>query len=41
MPTNRMIAEPPPGVGLLDVAKFLDQEDKWTRLFKEVFTGGP
>lgn len=41
VPTNRTIAQPPPGVGLLDVAKFLDQQDKWTRLFKEVFAGGP
>lgn len=41
VPTNRAVAEPPPGVGLLDVAKFLDQQDKWTRLFKEVFAGGP
>jgi iron(III) transport system substrate-binding protein len=40
VPTNRTVAEPPPGVGLLDVAKFLDQQDKWTRLFKEVFAGG-
>jgi iron(III) transport system substrate-binding protein len=40
VPTNRTIAEPPPGVELLDVAKFLDQEDKWTRLFKETFAGG-
>ncbi len=40
VPTNRTIAEPPPGVGLLDVAKFLDQQDKWMRLFKETFSGG-
>lgn len=37
--TNRTLAEPPPGVGLLDVAKFLDQEDHWTALFKETFAG--
>ncbi len=40
VPTNRSVAEPPPGIGLLDVAKFLDQEDKWTKLFKETFGGG-
>jgi len=40
VPTNRTVAEPPPGVGLLDVAKFLDQEDKWMRLFKETFAAG-
>lgn len=41
VPTNRAVAEPPPGVELLDVAKFLDQQDKWTRLFKETFARGP
>jgi iron(III) transport system substrate-binding protein len=41
VPTNRTVAEPPPGVGLLDVAKFLDQQDEWTPLFKETFAGGP
>jgi iron(III) transport system substrate-binding protein len=42
VPTNRTVAEPPPGVGLLDVAKFLDQQDNWTRLFKATFAGaGP
>jgi hypothetical protein len=37
VPTNRTIAELPPGVGLLDVAKFLDQANKWTQLFKSTF----
>jgi iron(III) transport system substrate-binding protein len=41
VPTNRTVAEPPPGVALLDVAKFLDQQDKWTQLFKQTFAGGP
>jgi iron(III) transport system substrate-binding protein len=39
VPTNRTVQEPPPGLTLVDVAKFLDQGDKWTKLFKEVFTG--
>lgn len=39
VPTNRTVQEPPPGLILVDVAKFLDQGDKWTKLFKEVFTG--
>jgi iron(III) transport system substrate-binding protein len=39
VPTNRTVAEPPAGVGLVDIAKFLDQESKWTRLFKETFAG--
>jgi iron(III) transport system substrate-binding protein len=37
VPTNRTIAEPPLELGLLDVAKFLDQQDKWAKLFKETF----
>jgi iron(III) transport system substrate-binding protein len=39
VPTNRTVQEPPPGLTLVDVGKFLDQGDKWTKLFKEVFTG--
>ena len=39
VPTNRTVQELPPGLTLVDVGKFLDQGDKWTRLFKEVFTG--
>ncbi len=37
VPTNRTVAEPPSGVSLIDVGKFLDQEDKWTTLFKQTF----
>jgi iron(III) transport system substrate-binding protein len=39
VPTNRTVAEPPPGVTLIDVAKFLDHEDEWTRLFRSTFAG--
>jgi iron(III) transport system substrate-binding protein len=39
VPTNRTVKEPPPGLALVDVAKFLDQGDKWTKLFKETFAG--
>jgi len=39
VPTNRTVAEPPPGVNLIDVAKFLDNEDEWTRLFRSTFAG--
>lgn len=39
VPTNRTVAEPPPGVSLIDNAKFLDNEDEWTRLFKNTFEG--
>ena len=42
VPTNRTVAEPPPGVSLIDNGKFLDNEDEWTRLFRSTFSGaGP
>jgi iron(III) transport system substrate-binding protein len=37
VPTNRTVQEPPPGLAFVDVAKFLDQGDKWTKLFKDTF----
>lgn len=40
VPTNRTVAEPPSGLQLVDVGKFLNQEAKWTTLFKQVFAGG-
>jgi len=40
VPTNRTVQEPPPGLTLVDVAQFLDQGEKWTKLFKEIFAGG-
>jgi len=40
VPTNRTVKEPPPGLTFVDVAKFLDQGDKWTKLFKETFANG-
>ena len=39
VPSNRTVAEPPPGLTLVDVSKFLDEGDKWTKLFKEIFAG--
>ncbi len=39
VPTNRAVAEPPPGVSLIDNSKFLDNEDEWTRLFRSTFAG--
>jgi iron(III) transport system substrate-binding protein len=39
VPTNRTVAEPPPGLSLVNVANFLDQGDKWTRQFKQIFAG--
>jgi iron(III) transport system substrate-binding protein len=40
VPTNRTVAEPPPGLTLVDVGKYLDQNDKWTKLFKNIFANG-
>jgi iron(III) transport system substrate-binding protein len=40
VPTNRTVQEPPPGLTFVDVAKFLDQGDKWTKAFKEIFASG-
>ena len=40
VPTNRTVQEPPPGLAFVDVAKFLDEGDKWTKLFKETFASG-
>jgi iron(III) transport system substrate-binding protein len=40
VPTNHTVQELPPGLTLVDAAQFLDQGDKWTRLFKEIFAGG-
>jgi iron(III) transport system substrate-binding protein len=37
VPTNRTVAEPPPGLNLVDISQYLDQEDKWTKLFKGTF----
>jgi iron(III) transport system substrate-binding protein len=41
MPTNAKVAQPPAGLNLVDIPQYLDQEDKWTRLFKETFAGEP
>jgi iron(III) transport system substrate-binding protein len=40
VPTNRTVAAPPPGLTLVDVGKYLDQNDKWTKLFKNIFANG-
>ena len=39
VPTNRAVKEPPPGLTLVDVGKYLDEGDRWTKLFKETFAG--
>ena len=40
VPTNRTVQELPPGLTFVNVAQFLNHEDKWTKLFKETFAGG-
>jgi iron(III) transport system substrate-binding protein len=40
VPTNRTVQEPPPGLTFVDAAKFLDEGDKWTKLFKDMFASG-
>jgi len=40
VPTNRTVKALPAGLTLVDVPKFLDEGDKWTKLFKEVFASG-
>lgn len=40
VPTNRTVKEPPAGLALVDVARYLDEADKWTRLYKETFESG-
>ncbi len=37
VPTNRRVKAPPPDLIFVDSAKFLDQGDKWTKLFRDVF----
>ena len=36
-PTNRKVKEPPPGVVFTDPAKLLDEGDRWTKIFKDIF----
>jgi iron(III) transport system substrate-binding protein len=37
VPTNARVKEPPPGLTLIDSAKLLDEGDKWSKLFHDVF----
>ena len=37
VPTNPHVKAPPEGLIFIDVAKFLDEGEKWTRLFRETF----
>jgi iron(III) transport system substrate-binding protein len=37
VPTNRRIQPPPPGLTLINAGRFLDESEKWTKLFNETF----
>jgi iron(III) transport system substrate-binding protein len=37
VPTNRKVQEPPKDMVFVDIPRFLDQGDRWTKLFKETF----
>ncbi len=38
VPTNPKVKPAPPGLIFVDVARYLDEGEKWTRLFRETFT---
>jgi iron(III) transport system substrate-binding protein len=37
VPTNPRIKAPPAGLVFIDIPKFMDQQEKWTRLFQATF----
>jgi iron(III) transport system substrate-binding protein len=37
MPSNRKVKEPPPGLIFTNAAKLLDEGDRWSKLYKDVF----
>jgi iron(III) transport system substrate-binding protein len=39
VPTNRRVKAPPADLAFIDAARFLDEGEKWTKLFKDVFVG--
>jgi iron(III) transport system substrate-binding protein len=39
VPTNARVKAPPPDLALIDSAKLLDEGDKWSKLFQDVFVG--
>jgi iron(III) transport system substrate-binding protein len=39
VPTNRKVQEPPKDLVFVDIPRFLDEGDKWTKLFKATFAG--
>src|SRR5439155_19641278 len=41
VPTNAKVRPPPDGLIFVDLPRFLDEGEKWTRLFRATFAGGP
>jgi ABC-type Fe3+ transport system substrate-binding protein len=39
VPTNPKVREPPKDLILVDLEKYLDESEKWTKLFNETFMG--
>jgi iron(III) transport system substrate-binding protein len=39
VPSNCKVREPPPGLVFINPAKLLDEGDRWTKLYKDIFTG--
>jgi hypothetical protein len=37
VPTNPKVKAPPAGLIFVNVPKFLDEGEKWTKLFKDTF----
>ena len=38
MPTNPKVKAAPDGLIFVDVARYLDEGERWTRLFRETFS---
>jgi iron(III) transport system substrate-binding protein len=38
VPTNPKVKTPPPDLIFVDLARFLDEGEKWSRLFKDTFS---
>ena len=41
VPTNPNVRPTPAGLIFVDLPKFLDEGERWTKLFREIFTGRP
>jgi len=39
VPTNPAVKAAPPGLIFVDLPRFMDEGEKWRRLFRETFSG--